>query len=259
MAKLVAHPEIDEFVPRLIKETPPSRPAYFWWFLGNVLALCFAVITWAICLHVFGNPEMPRNYEILRKIGRQPVLKRYSVLDVPNGSSLAARELYKRYFGYSENQRVRANTLLMRNYLTNFDQPLLLTYIEGDYQVAEVRKLGAKDFFDPGIAIRAQAMVKPDDFTKALPYPVFIEYIFPTAESEAANSFREGDILSVRKSPNCAAVVHIAKMIHHDEPALLLTVIPIAYGPYQIGNEKSFSIEPPQALRPAAGFPVFKK
>lgn len=246
-------------MPRVIEETPPSRPAYFWWLLANALALCFAVISWAVCLHVFGNPETPRNYEILGKLGRLPVLKRYTVLDVPNGNALAPRELYKRYFGYTEEQRVRANTLLMRNYLTNFDRPLLLTYIEGDYQVDEVRTLGGADFFDPGIAIRAQALVKPDDFTKPLPYPVFIEYIFPTSESEAAGSFRKGDILGVRKSPNCAAVVHIAKMIHDDEPALLLTVIPIAYGPYQIGDEKSFTIEPPETLRPAAGFPVFKK
>jgi hypothetical protein len=62
----------------------------------------------------------------------------------------------------------------------------------------------------------------------------------------------------VKKNPNCAAVVHISKLIHEDEPTLLLTVIPIAYGSYQVGASKVFQIEPPEKLRPAAGFPVFK-
>lgn len=245
-------------VPRIVDEPPPSRPAYFWWLLANALALCFAIMSWAVCLHVFGQPEIPRNYEILRKLGRLPILKRYTVLDVPNGNDLAPKELYKRYFGYTDTQRLRVNTLLMRNYLTNFDKPLLLTYIEGDYQVGEVRKLGAKDFFDPGIVIRAQALVKPDDFTKPLPYPVFIEYVFPTNQAGAASSFKSGDILSVKKSPNCAAVVHISNITSEGEPALLLTVIPIAYGSYQIGDTKSFQIEPPGKLRPSDAFPVFK-
>lgn len=246
-------------MPSHLEEPPPSRPAYFWWLLANALALCFAVISWAVCLHVFGNPELPRNYDILGKIGRLPVLKRYTVLDVPNGASLAPKELYRRYFGYTEEQRVRANGLLMRNYLMNFERPLLLTYVEGDYQVRDVRELGAEDFLDPGIALRAQAMVKPDDFTQALPYPVFIEYILPTAQSGIADRFKPGDILGVRKSPNCAAVVHIDRIEHDEEPALLLTVIPIAYGPYQVGVGESWVIDPPVKLRPAAGFPVFKE
>lgn len=244
-------------MPRLPEEPPPRRPAYFWWLLANILALCFAVVSWAVCLHVFGNPEMPRNYSILKLLHRTPVLKRYTVLDVPNGTALAPKELYRRFFGYSDEERTRANSLLMRNYLTNFDRPLLLTYIEGDYQVIDVRKLGRQDFLDPGVAVRAQALVKPDDFTKPTAYPVFIEYVFPTAE-EVAGGFRPGDILTVRKNPNCAAVVHVAKVTHDEEPALLLTVIPIAYGPYQIGDGQSFGIEPPAELRPGAGFPVFK-
>lgn len=245
-------------MPRPSEESATRRPAYFWWLLANGLALCFAVVTWFVCLHVFGKPEIPRNYQILGKLKRLPVLKRYTVLDVPNGNALAPKELYKRYFGYTEVQRIRANSLLMRNYLTNFERPLLLTYIEGDYQIDLIRKLGPKDFLDPGIVIRAQALVKPDDFTKPMPYPVFIEYLYPTNQSAAIGAFKVGDVLGVKKSPNCAAVVHVDKIIHDDEPALLLTVIPIAYGPYQIGNAGSFQIEPPALLRPAAGFPVIK-
>jgi hypothetical protein len=246
-------------VPRNVEEPAPRRPAYFWWLLANALALCFAVVSWTVCLHVFGNPEIPRNYEILRKLGRLPELKRYTVLDVPNGNLLDPKGLYSKFFGLTPDQLARVNTQLMRNYLSNFERPLLLTYIEGEFQVEKARILGKSDFLPSGLAVRARAMVKPDDFTKAAPYPVIIEYLFPTREPVTAVPFHGGDLLSVKKSPNCAAIVHAERIIEGDEPALCLTVIPIAYGPYRVGDEGKFEIEPPLEVRPGAGFPVFKR
>lgn len=226
--------------------------------LANALALCFAVVSWMVCLHVFGNPEIPRNYEILRKLGRLPELKRYTVLDVPNGTLLDAKGLYSKFFPLTGDRLARVNSQLMRNYLTNFERPLILTYIEGDYQVEKVRELTPSDFIQSGFAIRARALVKPDDFTKPAPYPVVIEYIYPTKETAAAKAFRPGDILSVKKSPNCAAIVHVDRVLDGDDPLVSLTVIPIAYGPYRVGDELTFGIEPPDGIQPAAGFPVFK-
>lgn len=240
------------------EDLAPRRPAYFWWFLANALALCFAIVSWVVCLNIFGNPENPRNYGILKKLGRLPELRRYTVLDVPNGNALAPSELYGKYFGLDDNKRNRLNKLLMRNYMRNFNKNLLLTYVEGDFQVADVRKLVPGDFLQPGFAIRARAMVKQDDFTEAAGFPVVIEYVFPTADKTAADTFSVGDTLEVNKNPNCAAVVHVAKVVVDDEPALLLTVIPIAYGPYRVGSANSFSIEPPEELNPAAGLPVWK-
>ena len=238
-------------MPRNIEEPPPSRPAYFWWLLANALALCFAVVSWFVCLDIFGNPEVPRNYQILKKLGRTPVLKRYSLNEIPNGDAFGPKELY-RYSDYKGKELDQLNSLLLRNYLTNFDKPLLLKYVEGDYQVVSARKLGPKDFFNPGIIVRAQALVKPDDFTKPAPYPVFIDYMFPTSRDDAAASFRKDDVLVVKKSPNCAAVVHVSKIDVDHEPCLMLTVIPIAYEKYQLGATGSFEIEPPETLRPGS-------
>ncbi len=244
-------------MPRLVEEPAAARPSYFWWLLANGLALCFAVISWALCLHVFGNPEIPRNYAILRQLGRLPELKRYTVLDVPNGNLLDPKGLYSKFFELTGEPLAQVNSQLMRNYLTNFSRPLLLTFIEGDYQVEKVRPLGPDDFLPMGFAIRARAMVKPDDFTKPAPYPVVIEYLFPTPDTSVVGHFRSGDILTVRKSPNCAAIVHVERVEEGDEEVVGLTVIPIAYGPYRVGDSLTFNIEPPAELRPAARFPVF--
>jgi len=245
-------------MPRILDEPTPARPTYFWWLLANALALCFAIISWALCLHVFGSPEIPRNYEILRKLDRLPHLKHYTVLDVPNGNLLDPKGLYSQFFPLAGEALVRVNSQLMRNYLTNFPRPQALTYIDGDYQVEKVRELGRSDFLSGGFAIRARALVKPDDFTKPAAYPVLIEYVFPTPDTGAARDFRPGDILTVKKSPNCAAIVHVAKVMEGDEPVVCLTVIPIAYGPYCVGETISFTLEPPGEVRPVSGFPVFK-
>lgn len=243
---------------RMIEEPRRRRPAYFWWLLANALALCFAVISWAVCLHVFRNIEVPRNYEILRKLGRLPEWQPYTVDKAPNGNVLGPRELYQKFCGMERKDAERWNSLLLKNYLTNSTNSLMLTYIEGEYQVETVRALTAGDFFDPGFVVRAQALVKPDEFSKAAPYPVFIEYLFPTADVAAARFFKRGDLLAVRKSPGCAAVVGFSKTVADGDAAVLLTVIPIAYGPYQNGDMRLFEITPPAQLHPAAGFPVFK-
>ena len=86
--------------------------------------------------------------------------------------------------------------------------------------------------------------------------PYTLDLLFENVD--AADRFSAGDVLEVNKNPNCAAVVHVSRTVADDEPALLLTVIPIAYGPYRVGDAKSFSIEPPGELNPANALPVWK-
>jgi len=250
-------------VPRVVEEPPPSRPAYFWWLLANIVAACFAVLSWFICLQIFQHPENPRNYEILRKLKRLPELKRYKDLDAPTANSYTPRDLYKKFNGFDDALLARLNPALLRNYLTNFQKPLLLSYVEGNYKVESVRPLKETDFFTPGFVVRARAMVKPDEFTVAAPYPVIIEYLFPTADRAAFSWFKPEDMLTVTKAQNCAAVLHVSKVEVKDEQGkpeqiLCVTVVPIVYGNYQVGEGRSFSLDPADSFKPGASFPLFK-
>lgn len=224
-----------------------------------MLALCFAVTSWLVCLHVFGNPEVPRNYDILRRLGRLPEIKRYTVLDVPNANAMDPKALYSRFFPMNEEKRQVLNARLIRNYLTNFEYPLALTYIEGEYQIESTRLLKEGDFIAEGFVVRARAMVRPDEQSKLAPYPVVIDYFFPTSQTEAVQGFRKGDLLDVKKSPNCAAIVHVDRVDDEEEMRVCLSVIPIAYGPYQAGANLSFEIAPPEQVSPCAVFPAFGK
>lgn len=242
---------------RLPSDQPENRPAYFWWFVANTLALAIALLTWAVCLHVFGSPEVPRNHRILEKLGRTPVLRHHTVLTAPNATALGPRELYARYDGLDATMRNSLNAALMRNYLMNFKNPLLLYYIQGEYQVEQVTLLRDEDVISRGFAVRARALVKPDDFSEALPYPVVIEYVFPTSKIDMASGFSPGDILDVRKSPNCAAILHVARESIEDEALWVFTVVPIAYGKYQLDEQSAFEITVPDRVNPGGKLPIF--
>lgn len=249
------------------KEAPPKKrkPAYFWWTLANVLALCVAILSWLLCLHVFNHPEIPRNYEILRKLGRaqspQPlkVIALPDELPPPQGESADPRALYRRYAALPNDALGRLNAALMRNYLTNLKETKLIQYVEGDYRVDEVRKLTRKDLFSPGVAVKARAMLPPDQASDPAPWPVEIEYLFPTASTEAAGWMSPGDMLTLNKFPNFAMVLHVARLDGEDTPLVRLTVVPVAFGDFTIGPDQKFQLEAPAALHPGGPLPVFRR
>jgi hypothetical protein len=241
------------------KEPPPKKraPAYYWWTLANVLALCLAVVSWLMTLHVFHHPEIPRNYEILRKLGRTEPPKPLTEMEAPPGEAADPRAFYRRYAGLTGDELQRLNAALMRNYLTNLKEQKLIQYAEGNYRVQEVRRLGEDDLFHPGFAVRAQAMIAPDEFSEPAPWPVLIEYLFPTDAPDAATWISPGDLLAVSKFPNCAMLLHVARIDGGDTPVVCLTVAPVAFGTFQAGKDRQFQLQAPADLNPAAPLPVF--
>jgi len=241
------------------KEPPPKKrsPAFYWWTLANVLSLCLAVLSWLLCLHVFRHPEIPRNYEILRKLHRTQPPAPLAELEAPPGEAADPRAFYRRYAALSPDDLKLFNAAVMRNYLSNLKEKKLIQYAEGNYRVEEVRKLGPGDLFQPGFAVRAHAMVAPDEFTQPAPWPVVIEYLFPTSDAKAAGWIVPGDMLSISKFPNCAMLLHVARIEGGDTPVMCLTVVPIAFGNFQVGKDRTFTLQAPAELNPAGPLPVF--
>ena len=237
---------------------PRKRKAhYYWWALANAVAFCAAVLSWVLCLHVFGHPEIPQNYEILKKLDLAKPAVGYELQDAPPGEAADPRALYRRYAELDDLSTARLNRGLLRNYLTNLAEPGLIQYVEGDFEITHVRELGTADLFHPGIAVRARAMIQPDEFSEAAPWPVTIDYLFPTHELAAADWFQPGDRMAVAKVPNCALLLHVARAQLEDTPVVRLAVVPIAMGDYQVGKDRSFAISTPDELNPSAPFPVF--
>ena len=89
------------------------------------------------------------------------------------------------------------------------------------------------------------------------PWPVMIEYLFPTDDERAPTWIAPGDILPVSKFPNCAMLLHVTRTDSGDTPVIGLTVVPIAFGTFQAGKDRNFALKAPAELNPAGPLPVF--
>ncbi len=239
-----------------------SRPPYFWWTLAHGLALCFCALSWLITLYIFQNPELPHNYSILRAIHCAPKLPIFTALEAPTGSSMRPELLYRHFAAYAgkenANKLKMLNQHLMRAYIQNYEEAEKPRYLEGDYRVLQTRALTPQDFIYPGIVVRAHALVQPDKLRPPGPYPVLVEYVFPCDQKAALTWFKPGDIMNVQKIPNCATVLHVSHLGTVDEPIVNITVMPLVYGEYRIGEQRVLQLMPPEALNLKGKFPLMQ-
>lgn len=243
---------------RLKDDVAPGRPAYFWWFIANGVALCFAVASWLLCLEVFGNPEVPRNYEILRKIGRLHELKLFPADDLPDGVTLDAVELYSRFYPSPNAQLAKFNARMLRNYLTNFDSPETVVHVEGEYRIEKVRKLKEGDFISSGVVVRARAMVAPDEGLDPTPYPVWVDCVIPTRDESAAQAFSIGGMLKLGGVETKVTLLHVGRVAAGADQVLCFTVTPLAAGVFRVSEGKRIDTKAPAQVRPAAVFPLIR-
>ena len=243
---------------RLKDDVAPGRPAYFWWFIANGVALCFAVASWLVCLEVFGNPEVPRNYEILRSIGRVPELKLFPADDLPDGVTLDAAGLYSRFYPSQNAQLTKFNARMLRNYLTNFDSPEAVVHVGGEYRIEKVRKLKEGDFISSGVVVRARAMVAPDEGLDPTPYPVWVDCVIPTRDESAAQAFPIGGMLKLGGGGAKVTLLHVGRVAAGADQVLCFTVTPLATGAFRVSEDKRIDTKAPARVRPAAVFPLIR-
>lgn len=244
-------------MPRSFDDPPPRRPAWFWWALANVLALCFAVTSWTLALEIFARPDVAHNYQLLLKMGRAPAFKSHSPRGAPEGRVFNPPEIYGWFFDMGHEGHARLNALYRRNFMRNFDEPLAVTYIEGDFEVLATRPFRGEDFLPTGFAIRARALVRPDDFSAEAPYPVVVEVMVPTSDEAAAEHFAPGSRLRLSKAPNLWVVMHVGRYSQQDEPVVQVTVMPIGYDKIKSPEGKPVSLDVPEWVRPHGKLPLF--
>ena len=242
---------------RLKDDVAPGRPAYFWWFIANGLALCFALTSWLVCLEVFGNPEVPRNYEMLRRIGRIPEIRLFAADDLPDGVTLDAEGLYSRFYPSPKDQLKKFNARMMRNYLTNFDGPEAVVYVEGEYRIEKVRKLKDGDFISSGLVVRACAMVSPDEGLDPRPYPVWLDCVIPTSDAAVERAFPIGGTLKLGGASK-VTLMHVGRIGGAAGEALCMTVTPLTAGGFRAGEDQRIEIKAPARVRPGAVFPLIR-
>ncbi len=246
--------EEESWSERLLKRKPPL----FWWTLANILAFCLALLSWMVCLHVFNNPELPKNYHILKRLGRLPKITEFAALEAPKGTTADPKNLHSKYYNLTDNERALLNQQLIRSYLGNFRETLLNTYLRGDFRVIKTRALSATDFIQKGIVIQAQAYVQPDTYHPPTPYLVVIELILPGAPEGAVEQIIAGDMIEISKNPYFVSVLHTEIIEREgDESIVYLSAIPLVYeSPYTPPRGEQFQLSSPPNLNLEVQLPI---
>ncbi len=223
----------------------------FGWTIFILLLIGLAFACWLGSFHIFGHPENPRSYAILKKLGKIDPPKRFELTKAPPGEFLSPKKLYDRYATYSNLELQRENDQLLRNYLRNYGETKkLVPYVIGKFEVLDSFELQDTDLIENGVV----ALAQPTDFPNIL-----IEHIFPATGgniSAARANLVTGADLELQKSLDLSAVIHIEKIY---DGRLLFTVMPLLYGSYAPKQGTGgFSLEPPTDINLAAGAPVLE-
>jgi hypothetical protein len=225
-----------------------GRDNLFLWTVFILLLIGVAFGCWLGSFYIFGHPEHPRAYALLKKLKKIDAPRRFEVTAGPQGEFLGAQRLFERYSKFSRLELENENAVLLRNYLRNYrETKKLVTYVTGRYVIMDNFDLKKTDMFPTGVVALAQSA----DFPQ-----VVIEHVYTSAPKTVPAiraSLQTGNPLKLERTTDLAAVVHVEKVA---DGRLQFTVVPLLYGTY--GGLGTFSLEPPPDLNMTPGLPVIK-
>ncbi len=229
-------------------DEPKGRDNLFLWTVFILLLIGVAFACWLGSFYIFGHPEHPQAYALLKKLKKIEAPRRFEVTAAPPGEFLSAQRLFERYTKFSRLELERENEELIRNYLRNYrETKKLVPYVTGRYVILDSYDLKKTDLFPTGVVALAQST----DFPQVL-----IEHVYtsaPRTVPAARASLQTGNPVKLERTNDLAAVVHVEKIA---DGRLQFTVVPLLYGSY--GGLGAFSLEPPPELNMEPGLPVIK-
>ena len=239
----------DPYKRRTDRQAPP-RDGLFGWTVFILLLIGFAFACWIGSYYLFGRPEDPRSYELLKKLGKVEPPKRFELTKAPGGQFLNPQKLYDKYSTMSLLDLENENAELIRAFLNNYaSRKRLVTYVIGSYKVTTSQEFKPGDLFPSGMVALAQSKDQP---------MVFIEHVFSADEKTVPSLQRllqPGLEFKLERTLDVSAVIHVRKLA---EGQLQITCVPLTYGSYQRPGEGRFSLEPPAELNLAPGFPLLQ-
>jgi hypothetical protein len=233
------------------EEEEKGKDNLFLWTIFILLLIGVAAGCWMGSFYIFGHPEDPRWYKLLRKLGKLDAPKRFEVTAAPPGEFLNATKLFEKYSKYTRLELQKENDELIRNYIKNFRETKKLTpYITGRFNIIDSYELKKGDMFPVGVVALGQSI----DFPQVL-----IEHTYPMAKDQvrqARTMLQPGFDLPIERTNDLSAIIHIEKI---QDGRLQFTLVPLLYGTLALkGGIGTFSCEPPTDLDMAGGVPITK-
>jgi hypothetical protein len=233
-------------------DEPKGHDNLFLWTVFILLLIGLASGCWLGSFYVFGHPEHPKAYEILKKLKKIEPPRRFEVTAAPQGEYLSPLRLFERYSKFTRLELERENAELIRNYIRNFrETKKLAPYITGRFVILDSYDLKKTDhMFPAGVVALAQSA----DFPQVL-----IEHVYTSSPRNVPAlraMLQTGLDMKLERTNDLAAVVHVEKIA---DGRLQFTVVPLLYGAYALRQGSgTFSLEPPPDLNMVPGLPVIK-
>jgi hypothetical protein len=231
---------------------PKRRDNLFLWTVLILLLIGTAFACWMGSFYVFGHPEEPRSYRILKKLKKIEQPRRFDVTRAPQGDFLSAQRAFERYSSKKSLELQKENAELLRIYIKNYTETKkLVPYLRGKFEVIETRELTSNDLFPSGTV----ALMQSIDFPQ-----VVVEHLFPSSGSNLEESKRllvPGVPFPIEKTNDVVTILHIERLA---DGRMLLTLVPLHYPSYALrGGAGTFAIEPPTELNIEKSLPIWQK
>jgi hypothetical protein len=224
----------------------------FAWTVFILLLTGFAIACWLGSFYIFGHPEYPRSYAILKRLKKIEPPKRFELTAAPTGEFLPAEKIYDKYSAMSDSELQRENGELLRNYLTNYQETKkLVPYLVGRYTILDSYELKTGDLFPSGVVALAQS---------ADSQQILVEHIYtadPSSVTLLQKMLMTGLDIKLERTLDLSAIIHVERL---EDGRLLVTAVPLLYGTYALKQGTgSFSLQPPQDVHLETGAPIIRQ
>ena len=198
----------------------------FGWSVAILLLTGTAFAAWLGSFYIFGQPERPESYRILKKLHKIDPTKRFELTAAPSGEFLTAKQLYDRYIAMSPTELGKTNAELVRNYIRNFQSVRgLVPYLVGRFNVVEARELTPNDVFTSGMVALTNAV----DHGETL-----MEHVYPS-DPQALPLMKQtlvtGLEIKLERTHDLSAVIHAERLA---DGRIMITAMPLLYGSYTV-------------------------
>jgi hypothetical protein len=231
---------------------PQKKSNLFGWTIAILLLTGLAFAAWLGSFYIFGQPERPESYRILKKLGKIEPSKRFELTAAPPGEFLTAKQLYDRYIALSPTELGKINAELIRNYIRNYQSVRgLVPYVVGHFNIIEARELTQNDVFTSGMVALTNAV----DHGETL-----MEHVYPS-DPQALPLMKQALVpglgIKLERTHDLSAVIQAERL---SDGRIMITTMPLLYDRYTVSRGPgTFTLEPPLDLNLKAGWPLFKE
>ncbi len=231
------------------KTTKDSFLSAISWSIFIILLIALVALCWLGTYYVFGHPEEPTSYAILKKLDKIEQPRRFVDTAAPRGEFLTGNQLFERFDAMRDPELKRESAALLRDFLWNYKNTSKPTpYIIGRFNILDSFELTGENFFPSGVVAVAVDTENPK---------VLLEHIFtsePRMIPMLHRSLLTGLDIPIKRTYDLSAVINVRRL---EDGRLVFTAIPLHYPSYTAtSGPGGFALEPPTQLNVKAGMPV---